>query len=196
MRLRGLRLPENMREEFAKPHGKLYRGSGERLILEVEEIGDCRLLCCVGDLVSASAVKVGVIPDIAVIDGKTLREDSVEFETEVFDERIETWNPAGYVSCRLISDLKKAVELADDGKKVMVFVDGEEDLAVVPLGILLPENSLIIYGQPREGVVALKVDVDKKILILNLLRRMEVVEDCEELRYLTGGDLIGGLRGE
>ncbi len=194
--LKGLRLPDEMREELAKPHGRLYRGQGDELLLKVEEVKDCKLLCCVGDLVSASAVRVGLNPDIAVIDGKTLREDKVDFKPDFFEEKIETFNPAGYITCELISALKRAVDVAVNGKKVLVFVDGEEDLAVMPLGIILPEKSLIIYGQPQEGVVALVIDSNKKILILNLLKRMERVGECEELVELTGGDSFGSLRGE
>jgi len=182
----GLRLPERLRPELAKPHGKLYRGKGDELLLKVEEIRDCKILCCVGDLVSASAVNVGVNPDIVVIDGKTLREDKVEvdFDTEVFDKRLEAQNPAGYITCDLIATLKEAVYLVEEGEKVLVFVHGEEDLAVIPLGILLPEKSLIIYGQPREGIVALKIDSERKLLILNLISRMERVGECRELEYL------------
>ncbi|WP_456468280.1 GTP-dependent dephospho-CoA kinase family protein [Archaeoglobus sp.] len=196
VKLKGLRLPEEMRSELAKPHGKLYRGQGDVLLLDVEEVKSCSLLCCVGDLVSASAVRVGLKPDIAVIDGKTLREDEVDFKFDFFEKRIEAYNPAGYITCELISALKKAVDEAEQGKKVLVFVNGEEDLAVMPLGMLLPEKSLIIYGQPHEGVVALMIDSEKKVLILNLLRRMERVGECEELKYLTGGDLFGSLRGK
>lgn len=192
----GFRLPEKMREELAKPHGRLYRGHGDQLLLEVEEVKDCKLLCCVGDLVSASAVRVGLNPDIAVIDGKTLREDKVDFDYEFFDEKIDAFNPAGYITCELISALRKAIDFAGKGKKVLVFVDGEEDLAVIPLGLLLPEKSLVIYGQPHEGVVALVIDNNKKFLILNILNRMEVVGECEELSQITGGDSFGGLRGE
>lgn len=186
--MRGLRLPENMREELARPHGKLYRGKGERLLLEVEEIPEAKPFCTVGDLVTASAIKVGLTPDLAVADGKTLREENVEFEKDAFDEVIETSNPPAHISCELISALLMAIRMCEEGKRVLVFVDGEEDLAVVPLVKLLPLGALIIYGQPGEGVVALKVDEEKKVLILNLINKMEVLGECDELKYLLGGD--------
>lgn len=192
--MKGFRLPESMRGELAKPHGRLYRGEGEKLLLEVEEIPEAELFCTVGDLVTASAIKVGLIPDLAVADGKTLREEDVEFEKGVFDEIIETINPPAHISCELISALVKALEACESGKKVLVFVDGEEDLAVVPLVKLLPLGSVIVYGQPGEGVVALRVDEEKKVLILILLSRMEVIGECDELKYLLGGDWLGSLR--
>jgi uncharacterized protein (UPF0218 family) len=39
-----------------------------------------------------------------------------------------------------------------------VLVDGEEDLAVFPLILILPDSSVILYGQPNEGVVFCEVD--------------------------------------
>uniref|UniRef100_A0A7C3R976 GTP-dependent dephospho-CoA kinase n=1 Tax=Archaeoglobus fulgidus TaxID=2234 RepID=A0A7C3R976_ARCFL len=186
--MRGIRLPESMREEFAKPHGRLYRGKGESLLLEVKEISEAKLFCTVGDLVTASAIKVGLIPNLAVADGKTLREENVEFRKDVFDEVITAKNPPAHISCELISAIIEALKECENGKRVLVFVDGEEDLAVVPLVKLLPLGAVIVYGQPGEGVVALEVDEEKKILILNLLRKMEMVGECDELRYLLGGD--------
>jgi uncharacterized protein (UPF0218 family) len=37
-------------------------------------------------------------------------------------------------------------------------VDGEEDLAVLPCLLNSPKDAFILYGQPNEGVVLVKVD--------------------------------------
>ncbi len=180
----GFRLPDSLRGELAKPHGKLYRGSGTKLLEEIEEVKSCRLFCCVGDLVTASAIKLGMVPDIAVVDGKTLREEKIDFSYHHFEARLEAENPPACITCEMISTLRNAVEIAESGGKVLVFIIGEEDLAVMPLGLLLPEGSLIIYGQPGEGVVALVVDREKKLLILSLLRKMERIGECKEMEQL------------
>ncbi|HJK04728.1 MAG TPA: DUF359 domain-containing protein [Methanocorpusculum sp.] len=39
----------------------------------------------------------------------------------------------------------------------MILVEGEEDLAVLPLIERLPDGALILYGQPNEGVVVCEV---------------------------------------
>ena len=44
----------------------------------------------------------------------------------------------------------------------MIYVDGEEDLAVIPLVIASDEGSIILYGQPGEGVVFREVDQEAK----------------------------------
>jgi len=46
--------------------------------------------------------------------------------------------------------------------QAMIYVDGEEDLAVIPLVIASNEGSIILYGQPGEGVVFCKVDREAK----------------------------------
>ena len=40
---------------------------------------------------------------------------------------------------------------------VLILVDGEEDLAVIPLILAAPFGVFILYGQPGEGVVVCEV---------------------------------------
>lgn len=40
----------------------------------------------------------------------------------------------------------------------MILVDGEEDLAVLPCILTAPSGSLVLYGQPGEGLVVCEVD--------------------------------------
>lgn len=178
-----LRLPEKLRPELAKPYGKLYR-DGEKVLERVEEISLAKLTAIVGDFVTYCAFKVGILPQIVVIDGKTLREKNLEFKVPMDYERIEVENPPAHISPQLVNAIEKAVKRAEEGKRTLIFVIGEEDLAVMPLGILMPENSLILYGQPKEGVVAFMIDKEKKLLILKLLKQMEIVEKSDELRKL------------
>ena len=58
-------------------------------------------------------------------------------------------NPAGTLSAELLDGLKEAL----DHMPALVCVDGEEDLAVIPLVMMAPEGALILYGQPGEGIV-------------------------------------------
>ena len=43
-----------------------------------------------------------------------------------------------------------------------VLVDGEEDLAVIPLVIAAPDGAIVLYGQPRQGVVFRIVNSEAK----------------------------------
>lgn len=178
-----LELPLSLRDELAKPHGRLYR-NGESVFEKIEEIRDCKILVCVGDMVTYSAFASKIKPEIIVLDGKTLREKNLKLDIPEEYIKIQTKNPPGFITSDLIKALKKAVKIAEGNGKALVFVDGEEDLAVMPLGLLLPERSVIIYGQPKEGVVALQVDGEVKARILKLLKQMILVEENEEFRSL------------
>ena len=67
-------------------------------------------------------------------------------------------NPPGSISDELMEGLKEALK----HPQVMIFVDGEEDLAVIPLVIAANEGTVILYGQPGEGVVFRLVDREAK----------------------------------
>jgi uncharacterized protein (UPF0218 family) len=43
---------------------------------------------------------------------------------------------------------------------VRVFVYGEEDMLALPLFIMVPDGSVVLYGQPLEGMVIVKVNED------------------------------------
>ncbi|MCS7121263.1 MAG: DUF359 domain-containing protein [Archaeoglobaceae archaeon] len=174
-----LKLPEKLRAELSKPQGKLYR-DGENVLKHVEELKRAKIAAFVGDVVTSCALKCRVKLDIAVIDGKTLR-DRYKLEKLEGFEILNTKNPAGFITKELVETLKIAVDLALNGKRVCVFVEGEEDLAAIPLIILLPLKSVLIYGQPREGVVAVEITEEKKVQMLEFVKMMEKV----------GGDVFG-----
>lgn len=174
-----LRLTEELREKCSRPFGRLYSGDNVE-IKDIEELSHYSLLVCVGDVVSHYALASELAPHIILIDKKTKREfdeetagkiDQLSQEYRVVDVQ----NPTGYISTDLAQKIESSLSRVHSGQKIKMVVEGEEDLAVIPLVCILPEGSLIIYGQPREGIVALKVTPDKKILIHHILRKMEKV---------------------
>ena len=192
-----LRITEELRKILSEPHGVLYEGEGlepiKNAICSTERTS---ILVCVGDIVSYYTLKADFKPDIVVIDGKSVRKtlnsniaSEIEEKTSKY-RAIRAVNPAGHITEDLVENLFKAIELAVSGVRVKVFVDGEEDLAVMPLVVMLPKGSLIVYGQPKRGVVALAVDEEKKILISSLLERMEELGGgvLEKLRRWSDGD--------
>ena len=65
--------------------------------------------------------------------------------------------------------LVDALTYAVDHTPVTIIVDGEEDLAVIPLVIAAPLASVVLYGQPNEGVVLRVIDDRAKAAARNLL---------------------------
>ncbi len=165
-----LKLTEEVRSFAKKPFGKLYRGLREA-------VRNGEFLVCVGDVVTFTALKEGFNPKIVVFDGKTVRKE-VEFVEEIRRlskdyVEITAENPASCITEDLTEKIFKAVELSLKGYRVRVFVKGEEDLAVMPLVALLPVGTVVLYGQPNEGVVRVDVSEERKVIILDMLGRME-----------------------
>jgi uncharacterized protein (UPF0218 family) len=145
-------LPEKHRKLFQDPFGELYRNLDEVIPKILDHV-----VYAVGDVVTHNLRKKGIIPDIAVVDGYTMRSPCSRVP-EIHGEYIRVKNPAG----TLTDDLIRALEYAVDHPPFTVIVDGEEDLAVIPLVMAAPDGAIILYGQPRQGVVFRVVNSDAK----------------------------------
>jgi hypothetical protein len=142
-----LRLPPEKRHFFKTPFGTLYAECEDVLPLI-----EGKTVYTVGDVVTWSLVRRGVVPRIAVIDGHTMR-SPFNRSPAVFQKRLHARNPPGTITTELSDALDHAVQ----GPGALILVDGEEDLAVIPLVIAAPVGALILYGQPGEGVVLCEV---------------------------------------
>ena len=56
---------------------------------------------------------------------------------------------------------------------VRLNVNGEEDLLVIPVCIHAPENAVVMYGQPNEGLVIIKITPEIRNKTQTLLDSME-----------------------
>ena len=56
---------------------------------------------------------------------------------------------------------------------VRIMVNGEEDLLVLPVCVYAPENSVVMYGQPNQGLVIVKVTPEIRNKAQKLLDLME-----------------------
>lgn len=91
--------------------------------------------------------------------------DPIEFNRK----NINTFNPPGSITAEAQSIL---FEAAKGCSHLAVIVDGEEDLLVLPLMVYLPVGSLIIYGQPREGMVVISLNKERKRWAEDFMREM------------------------
>lgn len=144
-----LRLQDQFRDLFRRPFGILFPD-----ISEVIPILSGRVVYSVGDVVTDSLLSRGIYPDIAVIDGYTMRSPFLRTPLYAGASHIRVNNPAGMIT----QDLIDGLDLALASPPALVFVDGEEDLAVIPLVIAAPNGAVVLYGQPGEGVVLREID--------------------------------------
>lgn len=136
-------LPEEHRWLLQKPFGTLFSDFSMLVPLLAD-----RFVCTVGDVVTHSALSAGFLPDVGVIDGFTMRSPYL-LMPELSGHILQVKNPAGVITDELILVLERA----KNETPCVVMVEGEEDLAVLPLVGMLPDDAVILYGQPNEGVV-------------------------------------------
>lgn len=124
-------------------------------------------LASVGDFVSYNILAADIHPDLVVVDHKIMRKsiDPIEFEREY----VNVPNPAGTINAQAQSVLFQA---AKECKHLAVIVDGEEDLLVLPLMAFMPKGSVIIYGQPREGMVVITLTDERRAWATNFMSKM------------------------
>ena len=79
-------------------------------------------------------------------------------------------NPAAEITSESISMIKKAFTLQTP---VRLLVNGEEDLLVLPVCIHAPENAVVLYGQPNEGLVIVQITPEIRNRVQTLLDLME-----------------------
>ncbi|AEC51813.1 hypothetical protein PNA2_0897 [Pyrococcus sp. NA2] len=174
------KLPEKLRRELKKPIGQLIPGKMPEPYLKVREIVEREsLLITVGDVVTENVLKVGLNPVLAIYDHKTERRE-YKPKINVNGVIMTVKNPPGVITLPLLKVIKKAYSLISSGKRVHIIINGEEDLATIPAVLYAPYGAIVIYGQPREGIVLIKVTEECKRRCAKILREMEVVKNGDQ----------------
>ncbi|MDL2261432.1 DUF359 domain-containing protein [Methanimicrococcus sp. OttesenSCG-928-J09] len=194
-------LPVELRPRLKKPYGKLYPGDNPDVIHQIKDTLDESLVIAVGDVTTYNLFKAGVRPRLCFIDQYTKRSavskaiSAVTTRTDYVNVYVK--NPAGMISSEMVLAIKEA--LSSSEKHICICVDGEEDLATLPVIALSDVGSLVLYGQPDEGLVCVKVTEDKKEEMGEMLRliftekntRSIKTDDpvCKELKNTLAAEL-------
>ena len=123
----------------------------------------------VGDVVTQNLTKNHVPIHVMIIDNKALRRGIQPIKAEA-QKILHVKNPPGTITPEAWTTVQQALEQSQITK---VFVDGEEDLLTLVAVIQAPANSLVIYGQPYEGVVAIKVTAQTKKKMQKIIDTMQ-----------------------
>ncbi len=158
-----LKIPDAMRENLREPYGKLFTDIKKAITY----MKGTRIVS-VGDEASHTIHSEGITPDVFIVDGKVRRRPAKN-TVDIRCGTIKAKNETGYVS----NDLWKAVDKALKAEKpVRVDVDGEEDMAVLPVMLLAGEGHSVIYGLFDRGVCVVKLDGDSRKAARKLLKRI------------------------
>ncbi len=160
-----------MRGELKTPLGELFRGDVSDNVVVLREILDEKKPPCfatVGDYVTFYVIESGLHPDLAVVDHRVMRQDVDPFKFKM--DKVTVSNPAGTIKAEAQRVLRDAITLK---KRLGVVVEGEEDLLVLPLMAMMPIGSVIVYGQPREGMVVVTLTEERRRWAKDFMAEME-----------------------
>lgn len=180
------RLPQSLRPTLRKPLAKLLLGSEEnlreaisKLKIELRKFPPTKFIT-VGDVVTLSSIREGIVPDLAIVDFRVGRKEIYRDLSQLgFCSKVrvrEVLNKPGTLTPALFLAIKGFIEkslISTNKKPLVVKVSGEEDLATLPAVLLSPLNSLVCYGQPKEGIVAIMVTEKMKEEIRKLVLQFQ-----------------------
>ena len=166
-----LRLSEGLRDRLKEPLGELIHGPPESSIARLREIigsNKPSKTICVGDFVSRLLVESSFPVDLFIVDNKTMRQETEGFQPKT-NYIVRTVNPAGTIEMAAWAAVGEALKKPHS----VLMVEGEEDLLTLAAVVLAPLNSLVIYGQPDVGMVAVRADKAKKSETEAIVAQME-----------------------
>lgn len=151
-----------------KPFGTLVidKEITKQKILSMLE--NVKKIITVGDATTERILSFGITPDIAVIDGverRSLRDRSINYHAK----EVLCSNPSGMISEEALLVLQKALEASSP---IRIKVQGEEDLLALPLFAMAPKGSVVLYGQPLEGMVLVNVTEEKQNQAKDLMNKI------------------------
>jgi len=158
-------LPKKLRPELRKVWGTLLFNGEKEVRKKIQQLAKKRKfkkIITVGDYCSLTLPS-----DIKIFDGKIKRvkiKKPAKFS-------LSCRNPAGTVQKETWKVVKMAIKNREN-----VFVDGEEDLLVIPAVLLSEKNTAVIYGFPEKGVCLIEVSPKIKRDLKELLKKFEISE--------------------
>jgi uncharacterized protein (UPF0218 family) len=159
-----------MRQELKNPLGQLITGSPKETMRKLKQLIKKEKpvkIIAVGDVVTNNMRAHQIPTHITIVDNKVLRENIKPSKVRV-KTTMHLRNSPATIAKEAWTIVKEAF---DRDQPVHVVVDGEDDLLTLVAVLLAPKNSLVIYGQPNQGVVAVKTTDEPR-------RKVQVIIDA------------------
>ncbi len=168
----GIRLlTPQQRRRLKAPIGILIEGSFTHTMMRLKELIHQErpsMLISVGDVVSKNMTREGIQPTVLIVDNKVMRREILPIQVQV-DRTLSVKNPAGTLTDETWEVVEQAIKLEGVTR---VLVEGEEDLLTLVAVLIAPEDSLVVYGQPRKGIVVVRVTEQKKKQLRQIVEAM------------------------
>ncbi|MDR2708248.1 MAG: GTP-dependent dephospho-CoA kinase family protein [Nitrososphaerota archaeon] len=160
-----------LRVKFREPFGLLVKGTVDQTMSKMYEIKNQNppKIISVGDVVTKNLQNYNIPPDLTVIDNQSMR-NKVQLSIHTGNNVIKVKNPQGTITKEAVEAIKNSLK---NREQTHIVVDGEEDLLTLIAVLYAPENSVVVYGQPDEGIVLVKVSLEKKTEASKFLKEMK-----------------------
>ncbi len=153
-----MRLPENLRASLKKPMGLLIPDSKVSKDNVLRTMPKGTFLITVGDATTEKMIKFGLDPSLQIVDSMEKRSKRAPPSGNV-KTILQCSNPPAEITDESVKSIKKAFK---EDPPVRILVTGEEDLLVLPAVLYAPKNSVVMYGQPNEGLVVVTVNQEAR----------------------------------
>ncbi len=166
-----LKINRYLRKKLKEPLGDLLTGSQKEINFQLKKLisKKPKKIICVGDAVSRKFTKLGLPANIKIIDNKEMRKKVKPFAFNA-ETIFRVKNPKGTINLAAWQALKDALKKDE----ALIIIDGEEDLLALPAILSAPKGALIFYGQPKKGIVSIKVNKEKKLEAKKILDMMKI----------------------
>ena len=164
-----MQLPDDLRDQLKNPLGNLIKDNDIDKENIIKEISAESVLITVGDRTTENMLQLGFKPQIQIIDGLEKRNQRIVPTDDAVNTNLSCRNPPGEITEGSIQVIQKAFS---SEPPVRITVDGEEDLLVLPVCMSAPENSVVLYGQPNEGLVLVHVTPEIQAKVQKILDSM------------------------
>ena len=164
-----MQLPDDLRDQLKNPLGNLIIDNDPNKENIIKKISAESVLITVGDRTTENMLQLGLKPQIQIIDGLEKRNQRTIPIDDTVNTNLSCRNPPGEITKESIQVIQKAFSCE---LPVRITVDGEEDLLVIPVCIHAPENSIVMYGQPNEGLVIVTITPEIRARVQKILDTM------------------------
>jgi len=164
-----LQLPDDLRDQLKNPLGNLVSDNDPNKENIIKKISAESVIITVGDRTTENMLQLGLKPQIQIIDGLEKRSECAVPADDIINTKLSCKNPPGEITEESIQIIKKAFSCESP---VRITGVGEEDLLVIPVCIFAPENSVVMYGQPNEGLVIVTITPEIRAKVQKILDTM------------------------
>jgi len=161
-----LQLPDDLRDQLKNPLGTLINDDDPNKENIIKKISAESVIITVGDRTTENMLQLGLKPQIQIIDGLEKRSQRIVPADDAVNTKLSCRNPPGEITEESVQVIQKAFSCEPP---VRITVDGEEDLLVIPVCIHAPENSIVMYGQPNEGLVIVTITPEIRAKVQKIL---------------------------